>query len=314
MDLYRCSIVPIADVLTPNQFECELLTQIPLKSLSDALRACKKLHRMGPNVVVITSFSQEVLSSSTEWSLVASRVIEGTKYCEQYEIRVPQIPQYFTGTGDFFTALLLAWLHRLPNDFAQTLEHVVSTVQGALHAATQSDTKSSEVNVVHSRFIIMEPKVICRARSLSNVVANVIVHVDPLSRTGDHDENQAIIKSIEKMIGAKHVFLLEKEVEETSERLDKLLEARQHEKITPENFHYSILSLLNDQNDSSRSKNRVQQANVTSRTTLFVSPCEYICKQFASASYQVHLLDDKHSWDAVMEFIDEGNKAASIDG
>nr|CCA22086.1 pyridoxal kinase putative [Albugo laibachii Nc14] len=315
VDLYRCSIVPIANVLTPNQFECEVLTQITLKSLSDALRACKKLHRMGPNVVVITSFSQERQCDGTEWSLVASRVIEGTKYCEQFEIRVPHIPQSFTGTGDFFTALLLAWLDHLPYDFAQALEHVVGTVQGALRKAIQSDTMQSEVNVVQSQSIIMKPEVVYRARSLSNAVVNVIVHVDQLSHSREQNAVYAFIKRAGVKLGANHIFLVDKDAEETMKRIKELLEARKREQICAETLNYSMFSLLIDPNGTSICKGlSAQQANFTARTALFVSPWKDVCNQFESASYQSLQLDDKHSWDTVLEYIDQSNEDASIDG
>ena len=49
---YRSHIVAEANVLTPNQFEAELLTDIQIGSRSQAINACNALHAMGPQTVV----------------------------------------------------------------------------------------------------------------------------------------------------------------------------------------------------------------------------------------------------------------------
>jgi pyridoxine kinase len=43
VDAYRAEVVPLASVVTPNQFEAELLTQRPVRTLDDAVRACAAL-------------------------------------------------------------------------------------------------------------------------------------------------------------------------------------------------------------------------------------------------------------------------------
>lgn len=44
--------MPAASILTPNQYEAELLVEFPVHSLQDALRACQALHDRGPHTVV----------------------------------------------------------------------------------------------------------------------------------------------------------------------------------------------------------------------------------------------------------------------
>jgi pyridoxine kinase len=53
--IYQREVLPLADVITPNQFEIEQLTGIAIKSIQDAQCACCALHDMGVNVVLITS-------------------------------------------------------------------------------------------------------------------------------------------------------------------------------------------------------------------------------------------------------------------
>jgi len=49
---FRDMVVPLGTLLTPNQFEAETLTGIKISSEADALRACSRLHEMGPQSVV----------------------------------------------------------------------------------------------------------------------------------------------------------------------------------------------------------------------------------------------------------------------
>jgi pyridoxine kinase len=53
--IYQREVLPLADVITPNQFEIEQLTGIAIRSVQDAQRACCVLHNMGVNLVLITS-------------------------------------------------------------------------------------------------------------------------------------------------------------------------------------------------------------------------------------------------------------------
>lgn len=54
---YKASLVPLANILTPNQFEAELLTGLEVKSEAQALQAAAVLHDAGPHTVIITSLA-----------------------------------------------------------------------------------------------------------------------------------------------------------------------------------------------------------------------------------------------------------------
>lgn len=55
IEVYRDSIVPLASILTPNQYELELLTGHTTTSLEDVFAACRQLHDAGPSTVVRAS-------------------------------------------------------------------------------------------------------------------------------------------------------------------------------------------------------------------------------------------------------------------
>lgn len=167
--LYRTKVLPIADVLTPNQYECELLAEMPLRSVADAQLACRKLHALGPKVVVISSF-QETPDASTppaELVVIGSKAISGTDECEQYEVRFPYIDSYYTGTGDLFAALLLAWLYKLPEDFPRAIENVVSTIQDVLRITLRLGGRDCDLKLIQSRHVIANPTVRFPAKKLA---------------------------------------------------------------------------------------------------------------------------------------------------
>jgi len=68
--VYRDEVVPLATVLTPNQFEAETLTGVTITSDGDAVTAMDRLHAQGVKIVVITSC---VYGSPDSITLVASR-------------------------------------------------------------------------------------------------------------------------------------------------------------------------------------------------------------------------------------------------
>lgn len=55
LPIYKNVIVPLADVVTPNQFEVELLTDRKIGSVEDAWEAIEVLHAKGCKTVVLSS-------------------------------------------------------------------------------------------------------------------------------------------------------------------------------------------------------------------------------------------------------------------
>ncbi|XP_041114703.1 pyridoxal kinase-like isoform X2 [Polyodon spathula] len=67
--VYKEKVVPVADIITPNQFEAELLTGKKISIEKEALEVMDLLHDMGPDTVVITS--SDLPSSLGEKYLIA---------------------------------------------------------------------------------------------------------------------------------------------------------------------------------------------------------------------------------------------------
>ncbi|KAK7902036.1 hypothetical protein WMY93_018805 [Mugilogobius chulae] len=110
--VYKNKVVPVADIITPNQFEAELLTGKTISSQKDAVEVMDLLHAMGPDTVVITSSDLPPrLGDRFLVSLGSQRHVhpDGSRTTERVRIEVPKVDAVFVGTGDLFAAMLLAW-------------------------------------------------------------------------------------------------------------------------------------------------------------------------------------------------------------
>ncbi|KAK9474897.1 Ribokinase-like protein [Dipodascopsis tothii] len=120
---YRDVLLPMATVITPNQFEAEMLTETKITALDQIPDVLQKLHqRYKVKHVVISSVVFE--AGATEFVCVGSSArSDGTP--RPFYLRLPFIDQYFTGTGDLFAALLADRFHRYTN--GNTVELADST-------------------------------------------------------------------------------------------------------------------------------------------------------------------------------------------
>ncbi|KAK0746123.1 Ribokinase-like protein [Schizothecium vesticola] len=109
--VYR-SLVPYADLILPNQFEAELLSEVKIQDMPSLARAIQVLHeRYGVPHIVITSVSlpqhpQQDPTATTPRSLsVVGSTMTSSRRARAFQIVFPAIDCYFSGTGDMFAAL-----------------------------------------------------------------------------------------------------------------------------------------------------------------------------------------------------------------
>ncbi|XWS30794.1 hypothetical protein CRYUN_Cryun23aG0020400 [Craigia yunnanensis] len=166
VSVYREKVVPVASMLTPNQFEAELLTKLRIGSETDGREACNILHAAGPSKVVITSINIE-----GNLLLIGSHQKDKEHAPEQFKIVIPRIPAYFTGTGDLMTALLLGWSNKYPDTLDKAAELAVSSLQALLQrtvndytsAKFDSQSSSLEIRLIQSQDDIRNPKLTFKA-------------------------------------------------------------------------------------------------------------------------------------------------------
>jgi pyridoxine kinase len=155
--------VPAADILTPNQFELELLTGKCVKTLEDALRAARELRMRlnphGPRIVIVTSLTRE---DAPENVIEVLAVTDAGAYL----IATPMIPLEppRNGTGDTITALFLG--HYLKSaDVKTSLELGVNGLYRLLEITQQKGTR--EIQLIAAQDELLNPSSSFKARVLS---------------------------------------------------------------------------------------------------------------------------------------------------
>lgn len=135
VSIYQTKVLPRAYMITPNQFEAELLSGISISSEKTALAAIWRLMELGPKIVVLTSAEFEG-APGTLHCYAARCVSGGANGGSAFEVSrvvVAKQDAHFTGTGDCTAALLLAWTHNLREDSLGTaLRNSLATVQSII--------------------------------------------------------------------------------------------------------------------------------------------------------------------------------------
>ncbi|KAM9801879.1 pyridoxal kinase-like isoform X1 [Syngnathus typhle] len=180
LPVYRNKVVPLADILTPNQFEAELLTGIKIHTIEDALKAMELLHKMGPKTVVLTSTN--LPSNHGDLHLVAlgsQKIVkpDGTVSIQKICMDIPKVDAVFVGTGDLFAALLLAWTHHHPEDLKTACEKTVSVMHHVIKRTINYANEKAgpgkrpspaqlELRMVQSKGDIEKPAIVVEANIL----------------------------------------------------------------------------------------------------------------------------------------------------
>lgn len=132
LPVYRDTIIYLADILTPNQFELELLTDIKIIDHKSTWEAIDKLHEKGCQTIVVSSSD---LGGENTLIAFASTKLNGK--CKKVTMEIPRLSAQFTGTGDLFASLFLAWMYKTNKDLKTSLENTVSTIQAVLKKTYQ---------------------------------------------------------------------------------------------------------------------------------------------------------------------------------
>ncbi|KAK0174523.1 hypothetical protein PV327_010283 [Microctonus hyperodae] len=167
VEIYKNKVVPLADILTPNQFELELLTDCKIITLNDAKVAIEKLHRQGPKTIVVSSIDIEnklttIVSESSDKNMI--------------KIDIPKIPITYTGSGDLFASLFLAH-YTLQNNLKYALECTINTLHSILSntleygSAIKDETvqaaRKKELRLIQNKKIIENPPTLFKAEILT---------------------------------------------------------------------------------------------------------------------------------------------------
>ncbi len=138
-DLLRDKVVPVADIITPNQFELGFLTGTSPDTIESTLASADAARAMGPSTVLVTSVERPDRDEGTIEMMVVSDA-------GAWVVTTPHLPMKANGSGDVTAALFTSHFVRT-GDAADALARTASSVFGVLeltHAAGSSELRLIE--------------------------------------------------------------------------------------------------------------------------------------------------------------------------
>ena len=145
--IIRERVVPVADVITPNQFELGFLTGTEPSTLEETLASADLARDMGPSTILVTSVERPDRPEDTIEMLAATS--DGA-----WIVQTPRLPLKANGSGDITAALFTAHLHTTGSP-AEALERTASSVFAVLQATLDSGER--ELRLVAAQDAIADP-------------------------------------------------------------------------------------------------------------------------------------------------------------
>jgi pyridoxine kinase len=145
--IIREQVVPVADLITPNQFELGFLTGTSPDTWESTLDAADAARVLGPSTVLVTS----VLRPDRPDDTIEMLAVTGDG---AWNVRTPRLPLKANGSGDLTAALFTAHLAETRSP-AEALARTASSVHAVL--ATTLESGEHELRIVAAQDAIAHP-------------------------------------------------------------------------------------------------------------------------------------------------------------
>ena len=139
--LLRDKVVPVADVITPNQFELGYLTGREVSDLESTIAAAHAARAMGPETVLVTSVLRPERAAET----IEMLAVNGSG---AWLVATPYLPFKRNGSGDVAAALFAGNLLRaggIDGDLAEPLARTAASVFELLQVTYDSGARELEL-------------------------------------------------------------------------------------------------------------------------------------------------------------------------
>ncbi|KAK4145448.1 proliferating cell nuclear antigen [Dichotomopilus funicola] len=184
------SLAHYADLILPNQFEAELLSDVPITDMASIGRAIQAMHtRYKIPHIVITSVSIPHPDHPTASLSVVGSTITSDGSARAFKIVFPAIDCYFCGTGDMFAALMVVRMRQ------------------AVHAASSS--AAGGVSLEQRESWVSDDSVEAVDLPLARAAEKVLASMhEVLGQTAER--RAAVVEAAEKEVGGdeKKLYLL----------------------------------------------------------------------------------------------------------
>ena len=144
-EFMRERAVPAADLVTPNQFELEILAGIETGTLDAAKRAVAVVQALGPRVVLVTS----LITAETPDDAVDLLAGEGGRF---WRVRTPKLSLSVNGAGDAIAALFFVHYLRT-RDAAGALERSAASIYGLLKRTEEAGSREILTVAAQDEFV-----------------------------------------------------------------------------------------------------------------------------------------------------------------
>ncbi|WP_028115169.1 pyridoxal kinase PdxY [Ferrimonas senticii] len=155
---FRDKVIQHADIITPNHFEAEYLTDTRIVDLDSAIFAARQLLAQGPQIVLITSLMRhDAPTDSIEMLAVTAD--------QAWLATAPLLtfPTPMNGSGDATTALFLAKYLQC-RDLKASLEHVAAAMFGVFNLTHQQ--QSRELLLIPAQNELVQPTLVIDAQAV----------------------------------------------------------------------------------------------------------------------------------------------------
>ncbi|MBP3088062.1 pyridoxal kinase PdxY [Corynebacterium sp. sy017] len=146
--LLRDRVVPIADIITPNQFELEYLTGVAAHDLSSTLNAIEAARKIGPDTILVTSVLRPDRPDNTVEMIAAND-------SGAWKVQTPFLDFKRNGSGDVTAALFTGHYVR-SNDVADALARTASSVFDLISDTFAADAR--ELTLIDSQERFAHPE------------------------------------------------------------------------------------------------------------------------------------------------------------
>jgi pyridoxine kinase len=147
-ELLREKVVPVADIITPNQFELGYLTGMDPHTIEETLASADAARAMGPATVLVTSVERPDREEGTIEMMAVTPV-------GAWIVTTPLLPMKANGSGDVTAALFTAHYTRT-GDAADALARTASSVFDLLEATHRSGER--ELQLVEAQEAYANPR------------------------------------------------------------------------------------------------------------------------------------------------------------
>ena len=156
-DFMKEKAVPQADIITPNQFELEMLSGHKCENQSQLVKAVREIQKSGPPIIVVTSLNL----AETPKDHIDVFMADGDRF---WLIRTPKFDNIpISGTGDTIASLFFVhYLKSRSPVFA--LERATSSVYSLLKRSIE--TQSKEIQLIQAQDEIANPTWTFKAQEL----------------------------------------------------------------------------------------------------------------------------------------------------